>query len=512
MGRGLGGPKARVSLPLMLPLLLPPQKKKGKEGASGTALPPPRTPALPSEARAPHAGSPAAAKRSKARARGKEVKKENRGKGGAVSKLMESMAAEEDFEPNQDSSFSEDEHLPRGGAAERPLTPAPRSCIIDKDELKDGLRVLIPLDDKLLYAGHVQTVHSPDIYRVVVEGERGNRPHIYCLEQLLQEAIIDVRPASTRFLPQGTRIAAYWSQQYRCLYPGTVVRGLLGLEDDGDLITVEFDDGDTGRIPLSHIRLLPPDYKIQCAEPSPALLVPSAKRRSRKTSKDTGDSKDGGAPGSEEPGAKARGRGRKPSTKAKGDRAAVPEEGASTDEVASAPLALEPISTPASKKSSPEPMDKRAKAPKARPGPPQPSPAPSAFTACPAPEPFGELPAPAPAPAPLVTMPITMPATRPKPKKARAAEEPASKGARRPGEQAELLVKLDHEGVTSPKSKKATGPAAAGGRGDRGLVGAPEPPGPGRLCPSGGGQRAQGRSAQGRRRRAGPGVWGWARV
>lgn len=96
---------------------------------------------------------------------------------------------------------------------------------------------------------------SPCRYRVVVEGERGNRPHIYCLEQLLQEAVSrerrrdswgrqcsvpprgtephprlpsqinDVRPASTRFLPQGTRIAAYWSQQYRCLYPGTVVRG-----------------------------------------------------------------------------------------------------------------------------------------------------------------------------------------------------------------------------------------------------------------------------------------------
>jgi hypothetical protein len=42
-------------------------------------------------------------------------------------------------------------------------TAAPRSCIIDKDELKDGLRVLIPMDDKLLYAGHVQTVHSPDM-------------------------------------------------------------------------------------------------------------------------------------------------------------------------------------------------------------------------------------------------------------------------------------------------------------------------------------------------------------
>lgn len=48
-----------------------------------------------------------------------------------MSKLMESMAAEEDFEPNQDSSFSEDEHLPRGGAAERPLTPGecPWCCV-----------------------------------------------------------------------------------------------------------------------------------------------------------------------------------------------------------------------------------------------------------------------------------------------------------------------------------------------------------------------------------------------
>lgn len=48
---------------------------------------------------------------------------QNRGKGGAVSKLMESMAAEEDFEPNQDSSFSEDENLPLSMLVERPPTP-----------------------------------------------------------------------------------------------------------------------------------------------------------------------------------------------------------------------------------------------------------------------------------------------------------------------------------------------------------------------------------------------------
>lgn len=36
------------------------------------------------------------------------------------------------------------------------------------------------------------------------------------------------------------------------------------MDENDDLITVEFDDGDAGRIPLSHIRLLPPDYKIHC--------------------------------------------------------------------------------------------------------------------------------------------------------------------------------------------------------------------------------------------------------
>uniref|UniRef100_A0A674ETC7 BAH domain-containing protein n=1 Tax=Salmo trutta TaxID=8032 RepID=A0A674ETC7_SALTR len=99
-------------------------------------------------------------------------------------------------------------------------------------------------------------------------------------------------PPSAWNLPEGCRIAAYWSQQYRCLYPGTVVNGSSDGDDSDDLITVEFDDGDTGRIPLSHIRLLPPDYKIQCAEPSPALLVAScSRRRVRKCSKDTSETR-----------------------------------------------------------------------------------------------------------------------------------------------------------------------------------------------------------------------------
>lgn len=59
---------------------------------------------------------------------------------------------------------------------------------------------------------------------------------------------------------------------------------------------------------------------IPGAEPSPALLVPSTKRRSRKSSKDAGEGKEGATLGSEEPASKGKGRGRKPSIKAKAGR------------------------------------------------------------------------------------------------------------------------------------------------------------------------------------------------
>ena len=70
-------------------------------------------------------------------------------------------------------------------------------------------------------------------------------------------------PTSTKELPPGTRLCAYWSQQYRCLYPGTSVEPT---EPDPQLderfVSVEFDDGDSGRIALDDIRLLQPDYPV----------------------------------------------------------------------------------------------------------------------------------------------------------------------------------------------------------------------------------------------------------
>ncbi|XP_006886383.1 PREDICTED: BAH and coiled-coil domain-containing protein 1 [Elephantulus edwardii] len=212
------------------------------------------------------------------------------GKGRAVSRLLESFAVEDDFEFDDNSSFSEeDEEEEEEEEASGPLNAEQsaalaRSCVIRKEDLQDGLPVLIPKEDSLLYAGSVRTLQPPDIYSILIDGERANRQRIYSLEQLLQEAVLDVRPQSSRCLPPGTRVCAYWSQKSRCLYPGNVVRGPSSDEEDLDSVVVEFDDGDTGHIAVSNIRLLPPDFKIQCTEPSPALLVSSSCRKSKQSS------------------------------------------------------------------------------------------------------------------------------------------------------------------------------------------------------------------------------------
>ncbi|XP_031147134.1 BAH and coiled-coil domain-containing protein 1 isoform X2 [Sander lucioperca] len=231
-------------------------------------------------------------------------------KGRAVSRLLQSFAADDGFRLDEESSFSEGEeeeeeeeeelkliHLPPNMPCRIPALP---NCVLSKEMLVDGLKILISKEDELLYAACVQTLDLPDIFSVVIEGERGNRPRIYSLEQLLQEAVLDVRPQSEAILTAGTRVCAYWSERSRCLYPGYVHRGGPGEEEKEGSVMVEFDDGDRGRISLANIRLLPPGYQICCAEPSPALLISSGHRGWRSSTherKDTPTEK----PANEEP-------------------------------------------------------------------------------------------------------------------------------------------------------------------------------------------------------------------
>ncbi|XP_017569542.1 BAH and coiled-coil domain-containing protein 1 isoform X2 [Pygocentrus nattereri] len=192
-------------------------------------------------------------------------------KGRAVSRLLESFAADDGFRLGEDSSFSDEDEGGNSSSHSR-NPPAPPNCVLTKELLVDGLKVLICKEDELLYAARLRTLDVPDIYSIVIDGERGNRPRIYSLEQLLQEAVLDVRPETEAVLTEGTRVCAYWSERSRCLYPGYVRRGGASEEGKPGGVMVEFDDGDRGRISLHNIRLLPPGYQVQCAEPSPVLV------------------------------------------------------------------------------------------------------------------------------------------------------------------------------------------------------------------------------------------------
>ncbi|XP_023676333.2 BAH and coiled-coil domain-containing protein 1 [Paramormyrops kingsleyae] len=227
-----------------------------------------------------------AAPKGKERGRGRPRRnKQSKAHGG--SRLLEKLAADEGFQMNEDSSFSDGDEDEDGGDGENMLQShrappaALPNCVLTKELLVDGLKVLISKEDELLYAAYVHTLEVPGIYSVVIDGERGHRPRIYSLEQLLQEAVLEVRPETGSRLTTGTRVCAYWSERSRCLYPGYVQQGGPGEEQKEGSVMVEFDDGDRGWISLSNVRFLPPDYQIHCAEPPPTLLASQSRRGRR---------------------------------------------------------------------------------------------------------------------------------------------------------------------------------------------------------------------------------------
>lgn len=83
-------------------------------------------------------------------------------KGRAVSKLLESFTVEDDFDFDDNSSFSEEEEL-GGCLAGGARGGVPHACAIQKEDLRDGLHILIPKEDSLLYAGSVRTIQPPDM-------------------------------------------------------------------------------------------------------------------------------------------------------------------------------------------------------------------------------------------------------------------------------------------------------------------------------------------------------------
>ncbi|XP_022128718.2 protein winged eye isoform X1 [Pieris rapae] len=172
-------------------------------------------------------------------------------------------------------------------------TPKPviSRCTLTEDKLDSSPRVLTARGG-LFYAGKLSAVQAPDVYAITLDGERGNKPHILSREETLKDArlkmdlkfqILEVSPTSVSELPSGTRVCAYWSQQYRCLYPGTVAVSSPDPHDD-KFVAVEFDDGDSGRIAIEDIRFLEPNYPI--VEYENTLFTLGKRRRNTSVTED----------------------------------------------------------------------------------------------------------------------------------------------------------------------------------------------------------------------------------
>ncbi|KAK9883442.1 hypothetical protein WA026_001619 [Henosepilachna vigintioctopunctata] len=160
------------------------------------------------------------------------------------------------------------------------IEETPHMCTLTPEHLEmENLRVLTAMGG-LFYAGQLHAVQPPDVYSITLDGERGNRPHIMSREEILRDAIVEIAPKSTEELEPGTRLCAYWSQQYRCLYPGSVAEPETpNPEFDSKFVAVEFDDGDSGTIILDDIRLLPANYPVMEYDPNPLLSLSKRKRR-----------------------------------------------------------------------------------------------------------------------------------------------------------------------------------------------------------------------------------------
>ena len=56
-----------------------------------------------------------------------------------------------------------------------------------------------------LSSGYVREISPPDVYGIVLDEERGNKPEVFARETILQEAVFDLKPKSVDQLTHGTR-------------------------------------------------------------------------------------------------------------------------------------------------------------------------------------------------------------------------------------------------------------------------------------------------------------------
>ena len=131
------------------------------------------------------------------------------------------------------------------------------SCSLRASDLVDGLRILKRIGDYFC-PGRLVDISPPDIYGIVVDKERGNKPHIFSQEEVLQEAVMEIKPTSVSELKVGDRVCAFWSSKMSYLHPGAVA----GFDGDENFAIIQLDDGDSRDIHIDQIRYLPQNYPL----------------------------------------------------------------------------------------------------------------------------------------------------------------------------------------------------------------------------------------------------------
>merc|ERR1712013_392671 len=75
------------------------------------------------------------------------------------------------------------------------------SCTLQAKDLVDGLRIIKRIGSHF-YPGRLTEISAPDIYGIVVDKERGNKPHILTQEEVLNEAVLEMKPRSVSDLKE----------------------------------------------------------------------------------------------------------------------------------------------------------------------------------------------------------------------------------------------------------------------------------------------------------------------
>ena len=89
--------------------------------------------------------------------------------------------------PGQDNSSQEpSEKLP--------------SCILTDSDLIEGLRLLLRVGSHF-YAGRLSEISPPDIYGIIIDKERGSKPHIFPRKEIIRDAVSCFWVIHTNWLP-----------------------------------------------------------------------------------------------------------------------------------------------------------------------------------------------------------------------------------------------------------------------------------------------------------------------